>query len=78
MKLSNLLPYLDLTTNVLIFIEDEGDEAVYKGTVMNIPYYLLEFQLFKRDETDILGVAWDGIDVCKDNSKTNLYIYLKE
>lgn len=78
MKLSNLLPYLDMAVDVIIFLEDEGDEAVYKGTVMDIPYYLLECQLFKRDETDVLGVAWDGIETRKDGNKINLAIYLKE
>ncbi len=43
MKLSKLLPLIDLSSDVRIFLADEDlDTPAYEGSIYNIPYYLTD------------------------------------
>ena len=72
MKLINLLKYMDVITKVRIYVDDTPDEVEFEGYIMDIPYYLLDCKLYKRDEGD----DWEGIRICKRDDITELVIYL--
>jgi len=51
MKLKKIIKYFDGLSNVIIWLEDEyndeeePEEPIYEGLVMDIPWYILDFYL---------------------------------
>lgn len=72
MKLIDLLRYMDHLTKITIYTDDEPEDAVFEGDVMDTPYYLLDCKLYKRDEGD----DWEGIRAYKKDDNVGLVIYV--
>lgn len=73
MKLIDLLKYMDPMTKMTIYIDDEPEDPTFEGYVMDIPYYLLDCKLYKRDEGD----DWEGIRAYKKDDNVGLVIYIR-
>ena len=73
MKLKDVIKYFDMLIEVRIWLEGEDDEPVFKGFLMNIPWYFIEYELDASDE-------YGGFDVYTDEETNRpcLGIYLIE
>lgn len=72
MKLIDFLKYMDVLTKATIYTDDEPEDAIFEGFIADIPYYILDCKLYKRDEGD----DWDGIRAYKKDDNTGIIIYM--
>ena len=50
MKLKQLLKVIDYLTSIRIFTNEEPEEPVYDGIAMDIPWYLVEYEIGRPDK----------------------------
>lgn len=75
MKLNDVIRYLECTCYVEIYVEYDKEPS-FKGGVIDIPWYMLEYELF-NDEN---GEAIDATKMTNDYGveQCGFQIYLKE
>ena len=72
MKLKNIIKCLNTMTHCKVFIAEDGfDEPYFEGSIMDIPWCLLDYYL----DNDSFGEA---IEAYKDDNDYGFGIYLRE
>ena len=72
-KLYELLKHTDSLVDVQIYTEDSDDEPEYQGSIMNIPWYYVDYYLNTTLDYEAVSVYFD-----RDRAKTYLILNLKE
>lgn len=76
MKLKKVIKYLDKLSHCKIWVYNEEDPT-YEGSVMDIPWYLLDYFLCNDDNGEAIGVGYDE-KANNPNYRSYLAIYLLE
>ena len=78
MKLGDIIKYLDISANVVLWQEDvytgreDNSEKVFEGAIMDIPWIYLDFTLVNED-------YYKAIDIIEvDGKRPAFCIYIKE
>ena len=62
MKLGEFLKYFEPFVDVVIWLKDEEEEPVYCGTIFDIPYGYIDYELVDKDNDK----NYDGIILSQD------------
>lgn len=76
MKLKKVIKYLDQLSHCKIWVNEEED-PMYEGSVMDIPWYLLDFSLDNDGDGEAISAAYDK-QAKNPNHYSYFAIYLKE
>lgn len=76
MKLKTVIKYLDQIAHCKIWISDEKD-PIYEGSVMDVPWYLVDLPLYNDDKGEAIGAGYDK-DATNPNYHSYFAIYLSE
>lgn len=72
LSLGDLITHLDFLMKVIIYIESDS-EAIFKGSILDVPWSFLDYQLDTSDDGEAIRI-WED----EENDNVYLIIYLKE